>query len=62
MFDKYELRGSIWKSRVNSIIGSVFLGSVALWAAIFMTELTWGINPVIEAFAATVEMRTTLPN
>jgi hypothetical protein len=60
MFDKYELRGSIWKSRVNSLIGSLFLGACALWAAIFMIELAWGVNPLAKAFASAISNHTML--
>jgi hypothetical protein len=62
MFDAYALRDSIWKSRVNSLIGSIFLGSVALWAALLIVEASWGTNPLATAFEKAVYTRTYLPD
>ena len=55
------IRESLWKSRVNTLIGSIFLSSVALWAGIVIVEASWGVNPVVEAFSAAMEERTVLP-
>jgi hypothetical protein len=62
MFDAYKLRDSIWKSRVNSALGSIFLGSVALWAALLIAEASWGTNPLASAFEKAVYARTHLPD
>jgi hypothetical protein len=61
MFADYKQKGSIWKQNVNSLLGSIFLGTVALWAALFMLELQWGTNPIVDAFTKVVESHTTLP-
>lgn len=60
MFDKYELRGSIWKSKVNSIVGMLFLGSVALWAILFVTNITWGTDAISDGLVKVVEARSKL--
>ncbi|HVV15284.1 MAG TPA: hypothetical protein VHD55_02725 [Candidatus Paceibacterota bacterium] len=63
MFETFTpVRGSLWKQRVNAGIGSLFLGSVALWAALLMFEIGWGMNPVAKAFAAAVAHETALSN
>ena len=56
------IRGSIWRSHVNTFLGSVFLASVALWASVVMVHAAWGINPVTNAFAAVMVRETQLPN
>lgn len=61
MFDKYQLRDSIWKSKVNSIVGILFLGTVALWAILFVANVTWGSDPLAEGLSKALERRTTLP-
>ena len=55
------IKGSILKSHVNSILGSLLLGSCALWAGMAIIQTAWLINPVTTAFAAMVEKGTTLP-
>ncbi len=60
MFD--PIRGSIWKANVNFFIGSLFLGSFALWAAIVIIQTAWGTNPIAKAFAATIYAETHLPD
>lgn len=63
MFDTYTpIRGSLLRQRVNASLGSLFLLSFALWAALIMFEVRWGINPIANAFAATIVRETTLPN
>ena len=54
-------RESIWQSRVNSFIGLLFVGTCALWAATFVLRVTWGIDPLAQAFAATIQAETTVP-
>jgi hypothetical protein len=61
MFDKYTLRGSIWKQQVNTVLGTLFLSVVALWASLVMISAGWGENPLATAFAATVARETVLP-
>ncbi|TSC69419.1 MAG: hypothetical protein G01um101456_198 [Parcubacteria group bacterium Gr01-1014_56] len=49
------IRGSIWKSNVNSWLGTLFLASCALWAVVVIVQTAWGTNPVTNAFAAIIE-------
>ncbi|HVZ76278.1 MAG TPA: hypothetical protein VG934_03375 [Candidatus Paceibacterota bacterium] len=63
MFNDFKRsRGSIWKSSVNSFIGSVFLGVCALWAIIVICQASWGVNPVAQAFTNAVAMETQVSN
>ena len=55
------VRISIWKLRVNTFIGSLFLGTCALWAALIMIQASWGANPVANAFANVIKSETQLP-
>ena len=55
------IRGSIWKSNVNTFLGILFLSSVALLAGIIIIRAAWGINPIENAFAAAVAQETQLP-
>ncbi len=62
MFNEFTpIRGSLWKQRVNTGLGTLFLSVCALWAATIMFEAQWGINPVANAFAATVARETVQP-
>lgn len=62
MFEKFTpIRGSLWKQRVNTGIGSLFLTACALWAGLVIFEFGWGINPIAAAFSAAVERQTMLP-
>ncbi len=56
-----SIRGSIWKSRINSLLGICFVGTCALWAATVIVQASWGVNPVTQAFAQVVERETRLP-
>ena len=59
MFLEYKpIRGPLLKSRVNSLIGSLFLGTCALWAATFIWDITTGDNPITHAIVATVGAET----
>lgn len=55
-----SLKASILYTRVNSVIGILFIGSCALWAGITMTEAAWGKNPVANALAKVIEEETVL--
>ncbi len=55
------IRGSVWKSRVNSVIGLMFVGSCAIWAGLVIVQAAWGTNPLANAFAAMVQAETQLP-
>ncbi len=62
MFEKFtQARGSLWQQRVNTGLGSLFLGSFALWAGLIMCEFAWGTNPIANAFSATIARETQLP-
>ena len=56
MFD--PIRGSVWKSRVNSFIGLLFVGSFGLWALVVVMQAGWGINPLVNSFSAIIEKET----
>lgn len=53
------IRGSIWRSNINSWLGSLFLASVALLAGIIMWQAASGTNPLVGAFEATVYKHST---
>jgi len=53
------IRESIWRSNVNSWLGTLFLGSVALFASIVIWEAGFGANPLVQAFEATVYQHNT---
>ena len=53
------LQSSILKSNINFYIGSTFLGTCALFAAVLMIEAGYGMNPIVEAFEATVYKQST---
>jgi hypothetical protein len=55
------IRGSVWKSRVNSFIGFMFVGSCAIWAGLVIVQAAWGTNPLANAFIAIVQAETQLP-
>jgi hypothetical protein len=57
-----SIKGSIWRSRVNSGLGILFLGSCMLWAIVVISQAAWHVNPVATAFAAMVDRETQLPN
>ncbi|MBX4192129.1 hypothetical protein KW798_01450 [Candidatus Parcubacteria bacterium] len=40
------------KERVSTILGTLLLGSVALWAGVTIWQTATGTNPVTKAFAA----------
>lgn len=60
MFTDFERpAGNIFKTSVNSYLGTTFLLTCALWAAMFIWNVTTGDNPISHVIAATVEV--TLP-
>jgi hypothetical protein len=44
--------GNIFEQPVNSLIGSIFLGTCALWGAIFVWNVTTGSNPIDHVIAS----------
>jgi hypothetical protein len=54
------IRGSIWTSHVNTVLGALLLGSVALWAAIVILRVAWNTDPVSNAFAAAIAQESAL--
>jgi len=59
MFTDFEyIRGSLLTERVNTLLGSVFLGTCALWAALFIWNVTSGSNPLDKAIAKIVVENT----
>jgi len=59
--DFTSIKSSIWKSRVNSGIGIMFLGTCALWAGLVIVRAAWGVNPVETAFAMAMTQETQAP-
>ncbi len=57
-----SIRGSIWKSKVNSGLGVLFLGVVALWAGSVIVQAAWGVSPVTKAFASVTNREIVLPD
>jgi hypothetical protein len=58
MFAEFELpQGNILLERVNSIVGCLFLGTCALWAAVFVWNVTTGSNPIDHAIISYVEQQ-----
>lgn len=61
MFAEFERpQGNIFREPVNSFIGAVFLGTCALWAALFMWNVSTGSNPLDRAILAAIESQMTL--
>lgn len=61
MFAEFERpAGNIFHSRVNSWLGCVFLGVCALWAAMFVSNVTSGSNPVSAAIVSAIAPQTSL--
>jgi len=55
MFTEFKpIKGSLWQQQVNSLLGIAFLGTCALWAAMFIWDLTDTANPVERAIATTL--------
>jgi hypothetical protein len=48
-------RGNVLMAPINSILGTMFLGTCALWAAMFMWTLKTGTDPFSRIVNATVE-------
>jgi hypothetical protein len=56
MFAEFEIpKGNIFLSQVNSILGCAFVGTCALWASIFVWNVTTGSNPIDRAIASAIE-------
>lgn len=46
---------NILRERVSTFLGTLLLGSVALWAGITIWETANGQNPLVHAFTALIE-------
>lgn len=44
------LKGEILKSRVNSFVGILFVGSAALYASLLIWQSAHGYNPLTQVF------------
>ena len=61
MFSEFSpIKGSLFTERVNSWLGTLFLGSCALWAALFVWNVAAGNNPLDHAIAAAIEHEMSL--
>ena len=54
------MRDSIWRSKVRSLIGIMFIGSFALGAGLIIWHAASGKNPVEEAFTLEIANETQL--
>lgn len=62
MFTEFKReKGPLYKQRVNTLVGSIFLGTCALWAAMFVWNVTTGGNPISRTIAAAVQGQTIVP-
>jgi hypothetical protein len=52
--------GSLFRAPVNAFLGSIFLGTCALWAAMFIWNVSSGDNPISQAIASAIEKQTML--
>ncbi len=50
------------RARVNTWLGTCFLVTVALWAALFMWNAATGENAIVQAFTTVIQQRTELPD
>lgn len=61
MFSEFTpIRRSLFNERVNTFLGVIFLGTCALWAALFVWNISTGSNPINHAFAAAIGQTTDL--
>ncbi|MBC7836754.1 hypothetical protein H7X87_03180 [Acetobacteraceae bacterium] len=56
------IRGSVWRSNVHFFVGTIFLATCGLWAGLVMVQAAWGINPISQAFASTINSELQLPD
>jgi hypothetical protein len=52
--------GSLFRQPVNTFLGSIFLTACALWAGMFMWNLSTGNNPISQAIASTIQSEVNL--
>ena len=56
MFTEFSsIRGSLFKERVNTWLGIVFLSTCALWAALVVWNIASGDNPIDHTIAAAID-------
>jgi hypothetical protein len=49
------IKGPLLQEKVNTLLGTIFLGTCALWAAIFILDVATGNNPIDKSIAAAIE-------
>lgn len=55
MFESFEsVKKSLYMERVNTLLGTAFIATVALWAAMFIWNVTSGSNPLDDAIASAI--------
>jgi hypothetical protein len=55
MFTEFTpMRASLFKERVNTGLGIAFLSTVALWASMFIWNITSGNNPIDRGIATAI--------
>lgn len=55
MFENFvPIKKSLYLERVNTLLGTAFLATFALWAAMFIWNVTSGSNPLDDAIASAV--------
>ncbi len=63
MFTEFgSIRGSLYKERVNTFLGIIFLSTVALWAAMIVWNFTDGSNPIDQGIAAAIDREVSSQN
>ena len=56
MFTEFSsIKGSLFKERVNTWLGIVFIGTCALWASMFIWNISSGDNPIDHTIAAAID-------
>ena len=56
MFTDFRpIKGSLFNQRVNTLLGTIFLGTVALWAMMFVWNVAEGSNPIERGLTSALE-------
>ena len=56
MFTDFKpIKGSLFNQRVNTFLGTIFLGTVALWASMFVWNIAEGSNPIDRALTSAIQ-------
>lgn len=57
MFTEFKRgKGPLYKQRVNTLVGSIFIATCALWAAMFVWNVTEGTDPISQTIVAAVRI------